>query len=165
MQGRILFQPLQAYCPLWGAKPARFWFSSDVGGQDFHPLGLTPQSHIGKKCAPRMPYKLLGKGMVYHYYMPYKLLGKGMVYHYYTCGSGTPCHCPRAYKAYVGRISCRCGTKVSSPKGENPDLPRRLKTKTLRAWLPKETISLQGLEQNPPLQLESNSTTMLELYR
>ena len=24
-------------------------------------------SHIGKKCAPRMPYKLLGKGMVYHY--------------------------------------------------------------------------------------------------
>ena len=122
-------------------------------------------SHIGKKCAPRMPYKLLGKGMVYHYYMPYKLLGKGMVYHYYTCGSGTPCHCPRAYKAYVGRISCRCGTKVSSPEGENPDLPRRLKTKTLRAWLPKETISLQGLEQNPPLQLESNSTTMLELYR
>ena len=25
-------------------------------------------SHIGKKCAPCMPYKLLGKGMVYHYY-------------------------------------------------------------------------------------------------
>ena len=62
-----------------------------------------------------------------------------------TCGSGTPCHCPRAYKACVGRISCRCGTKVSSPKGENPDLPRRLKTKTLRAWLPKEDNKLAGV--------------------
>ena len=40
--GGILFQPLQAYCPLWGVKSARFWFSSDVGGQDFHHLGLTP---------------------------------------------------------------------------------------------------------------------------
>ena len=45
----------------------------------------------------------------------------------------------------VGRISCRCGTKVSSLKDENPDLPRRLKTKTLQAWLPKEDNKLAGV--------------------
>ena len=52
---------------------------------------------------------------------------------------------PRAYKPWVGRISCRCGTKVSSPKGENPDLPRRLKTKTLQTWLPEEDNKLAGV--------------------
>ena len=37
LQGRILFQPLQAYCPLWGAKPARFWFSvPSMEVLDFH---------------------------------------------------------------------------------------------------------------------------------
>ena len=43
---RILFQLLQVFCLIWGAKPVRFWFSSDVGGQDFYPLGLTPWSCI-----------------------------------------------------------------------------------------------------------------------
>ena len=49
-------------------------------------------------------------------------------------------------KTWVGRISCRCGTKVSSPKGENPNLPRHLKTKILQAWLPKEDNKLAGVE-------------------
>ena len=51
----------------------------------------------------------------------------------------------RAYKSLVGCISCRCGTKVSSSNDENPDLPRYLKTKTLRAWLPKEDNKLAGV--------------------
>ena len=88
--------------------------------QDFHlrprvlpcsHFGLTPLSHIGKRCAP--------------------LMGRISV-----------------PSPWVGRISCRCGTKVSSQNGykakplawgENPGLPYSvLRTKTLRAWLPKE---------------------------
>ena len=79
-------------------------------------------SHIGKKCAPRMPYKLLGKGMVYHYNT-----------------------CLRAYKACVGRISCRCGTeskgfpKMGRTWGGNSC---RLKTKPCGLGSPKRTNSL-----------------------
>ena len=62
-----------------------------------------------------------------------------------TKGSGTFMIALRAYKPWVGRISCWCGTKESSPKGENPDLPRHLKTKTLRVWLPKEDNKLAGV--------------------
>ena len=57
-------------------------FSSDVSfllGFDPFLGSLWILSHINKKCAPRMPYKLLGKGMVYHYH---------------TCvssGRGVPC--------------------------------------------------------------------------
>ena len=61
------------------------------------------------------------------------------------CSSGTLMVAPRAYKPWVGRISCRRETKVSSPKSENPDLPRHLKNKTLRAWLPKEDNKLAGV--------------------
>ena len=56
---------------------------------------------------------------------------------------------------WVGRISCRCGTKVSSQNGykakplawaENPGLPYSvLRTKTLQAWLPKEDNKLAGV--------------------
>ena len=59
----------QAYCPLWGVKPARFRFSApSMGVQDFHlrlralpcsHFGLTPLSHIGWRCAPLMVYKPL----------------------------------------------------------------------------------------------------------
>ena len=66
----------QAYCPLWGAKSARFWFSApSMEVQDFHLrsralpcsyFGLTPLSHISWRSAPRMPYKPLEQGMVYH---------------------------------------------------------------------------------------------------
>ena len=62
-----------------------------------------------------------------------------------TKGSGTLMIAPRAYKPWVGRISCWCGTKESSPKGENPNLPRHLKTKTLRVWLSKEDNKLAGV--------------------
>ena len=58
---------------------------------------------------------------------------------------------PRAYKPWVGRISYSCGTKVSSPNGENPNLSRCLKTKTLWAWLPKEDNKLAevGTKSSP----------------
>ena len=48
-------------------------FSSDISFLlRFNPFlgSLWILSHIGKKCTPCMPYKLLGKGMVYHYFMP-----------------------------------------------------------------------------------------------
>ena len=38
-----------------------------------------------------------------------------------------------------------------SPNGENPDLPCCLKTKTLRAWLPKEDNKLAGVGTKSPL--------------
>ena len=59
--------------------------------------------------------------------------------------SGTLMIAPKAYKPWVGRISYWCETKESSPKGENPDLPRHLKTKILRVWLPKEDNKLAGV--------------------
>ena len=73
-----MFQPLQAYCLLWEAKPVKFWFSiPSMEVQDFHirpralpcsHFGLTPLSHIGKRCAPLMAYKPLEQPLVYHYY-------------------------------------------------------------------------------------------------
>ena len=79
------------------------------------------------------------------------------------CSSGTLMVAPKAYKPWVGPISCRCGTKVSSPKGENPDLSRRLKTKTLRAWLPKKDNKLAevGTKSSPT---STNHTTFLHQY-
>ena len=62
------------------------------------------------------------------------------------CSSGTLIVAPRAYKPWVGRISCRCGTRVSqgqsTPKIPNPTLSTE--NKTLRAWLPKKDKQLAG---------------------
>ena len=57
-------------------------------------------------------------------------MSKGMVYHYsHMCASGTPCLCPRAYKACMGRISCQCGT-------ESKGFPKmgRTEEETHTAW-------------------------------
>ena len=77
--------------------------------------------------------------------------------------NGTLMVAPRAYKPWVGRISCRCGTKVSSQNGYKASPWPKVKILNFhtRYWepkpcglgSPKRTISLQGLEQNPPLQL------------
>ena len=59
-----------SYLSALGSQARTVLFSSDMSFLlRFDPcLGsLWILSHIGKKCASRMPYKLLGKGMVYHY--------------------------------------------------------------------------------------------------
>ena len=66
--------------------------------------------------------------------------------------SGTPCLCPRAYKACVRRISCRCGIEskgfpnMGRTRGGNSC---RLRTKPCGLGSPKRTNSLCG---NSPTQ-------------
>ena len=60
-----------SYLSALGSQACTILFSSDMSfllGFDPFLGSLWILSHIGKKCAPCMPYKLLGKGMVYHYY-------------------------------------------------------------------------------------------------
>ena len=72
--GRILFHAPQAYCPLWGAKSERFWFSApSMEFQDFHlrPRGVvvihswllqglishewgTSPTDVGQRCQAKM---------------------------------------------------------------------------------------------------------------
>ena len=55
----------------FGSQTRTVLFSSDMSFLlRFDPFlgSLWILSHIDKKCTLRMPYKLLGKGMVYHYY-------------------------------------------------------------------------------------------------
>ena len=68
-------------------------------------FGLTPLSHIGKRCTTRIPYKLLDKGMVYHI----------------SCRCGT-------------KVSSQNGCKVKPLAwGENLELPLSvLRTKPFR---------------------------------
>ena len=114
-----------SYLSALGSQAHTVLFSTDTSFLlKFDPFlgSLWILSHIGKKCAPRMPYKLLG-----------------------MCCSGTPCLCPRAYKACMGRISCRCGTesksfsKMGRTRGGNS---RRLRTKPRGLDSLKRTNSL-----------------------
>ena len=125
-----------SYLSALGSQARTVLFSSDMSfllGFDPFLGSLWILSHIDKKCAPRMPYKLMSKGMVYHYS--------------HMCASGTPCLCPRAYKACMGRISCRCGTesksfsKMGRTRGGNS---RRLRTKPRGLDSLKRTNSLYG---------------------
>ena len=59
------------YLSALGSQARTILFSNDISFLlkfDLFLGSLWILSYISKKCAPRMPYKLLGKGMVYHYY-------------------------------------------------------------------------------------------------
>ena len=60
-----------SYLSALGSQAHTVLFSTDTSFLlKFDPFlgSLWILSHIGKKCTPRMPYKLLGKGIVYHYH-------------------------------------------------------------------------------------------------
>ena len=60
-----------SYLSALGSQAHTVLFSTDTSFLlKFDPFlgSLWILSHIGKKCAPCLPYKVLGKGMVYHYY-------------------------------------------------------------------------------------------------
>ena len=88
--------------------------------------------------------------------------------------NGTLMVAPRAYKPWVGRISCRCGTKVSSQNGYKASPWPKVKIlnfhtrywepKPCRLSSPKRTISLQGLEQNPPQQVLTTPLSFISIF-
>ena len=92
--------------------------------RDFQPLALTPAQFCCFFGEQGTPLPLL-----------------------HMCSSGTPCLCPRPYKAGMGRISCRCGTeskgfpKMDRTQGGNLCC---LRTKPCGLGSPKRTNSLCG---------------------
>ena len=93
-----------SYLSALGSQARTVLFSSNIGfllGFDPFLGSLWILSHIGKKCAPRLPYKVLGKGMVYHYYT-----------------------CVVVVEACLALRRSNKTVRVSRPKVENPENPQ-----------------------------------------
>ena len=140
--------PAQAICPLWRAKPARFcsqatWVSSSGSTHFWEAFGFCPTS------ARNAPHACLISSWAKAW------------------SSGTPCLCPRAYKACMGRISCRCGTeskgfpKMGRTWGGNSC---RLRTKPCGLGSPKRTNSLCG-KSPTQIALMAKSSRFKKIYQ
>ena len=136
----------QAYCPLWGAKLARFCFSvPSMEVQDFHlrprvlpcsHFGLTPLSHIDRRCAPLMVYwvyKPLEQPWVYHYHAATRQSPwpEVKILDFHTRGRETkPCGLgsPKRTMSLWGKIPHNTNIRFKAKNNNN------MKVKKLKCW-------------------------------